>query len=301
MSISFLFLTCLLILPISQPDQRDLQAIHSMRDRLTHSAALSPAFGDGVKERRSGSTLSEPQHLCWGVEGLTWVAKGEGKGSVQREPRSEGDRIIEEYEREKLAKWKRNIGKRYLVVRTVRPAEFYKSPEDLDRSFTIQKEKEGFLIAEVVQNRSGTMNFYQVIFDSGEMGYLSADGNYLEIKALEGSIIPLSRGQGAKRKEQGFPNVSSVKAVDLVKRHLIKMDPMTGERMSIELRMMEAKARFFPNLKWRYEAREIGHNRVRVIQFSEGEESTPILRTWIVDLSTQAVHPENRAAQTLYR
>jgi len=37
---------------------------------LTHSAAPSTAFGGGVKKRRSGSTLSKPQHLCWGVEGL---------------------------------------------------------------------------------------------------------------------------------------------------------------------------------------------------------------------------------------
>jgi hypothetical protein len=37
---------------------------------LTHSAAPSPAFEGGVKKRRSGSTLSKPQHLCWGVEGL---------------------------------------------------------------------------------------------------------------------------------------------------------------------------------------------------------------------------------------
>lgn len=265
MNLSFLFLTCLLILPIFSPDPQAFPAMPSEGDLLTR------------------------------------IAKNEGKGSAQKEPKSEGDRIIEEYEREKLARWKRNIGKRYLIVRTPRPAEFYKSPEDLPRSFTIQKEKEGVLITEVVQNRSGTMNFYQVIFDSGEMGYLSADGNYLEIKTLEGSIIPLSGRPGAKRKDQGSPKVSSVKAVDMVKKHLIKMDPMTGERMSVELRMTEAKKRFFPNLKWRYEAREIGHNRVRVIQFSEGEESTPILRTWIVDLLAQAVQPENQAAQSLYQ
>jgi len=39
---------------------------------LTHSAAPSPAFEGGVKKRRSGSTLSKPQHLSWGVEGLTF-------------------------------------------------------------------------------------------------------------------------------------------------------------------------------------------------------------------------------------
>jgi hypothetical protein len=41
---------------------------------LTHSTAPSPAFEGGVKKRRSGSTLSKPQHLCWEVEGLTFKA-----------------------------------------------------------------------------------------------------------------------------------------------------------------------------------------------------------------------------------
>jgi hypothetical protein len=264
MNIYFLFLPCLLILPFLTPDQSAIQTIHS------------------------------------GKNGLIQIAKGEEKGS-RGESKAYGDRIIEEYEREKLAKFKRNIGKRYLVIKTVRPAEFYKSPEDLDRSFTIQKEKEGFIITEVIQNRSGTMNFYQVIFDSGEMGYLSADGNYLEIKILEGSIIPLTRRASVKEKSSGRPKGSSHKAVELVKNHLIKIDPMTGQRVSVELRMTEAKARFFPNLKWGYEAREIGNNRYRVVQYSEGEEKSSLLRTWIIDLSTLTVHPENRAAQTLYQ
>jgi hypothetical protein len=207
---------------------------------------------------------------------------------------------IEEYEREKLAKLKQNIGKRYLVARTARPAEFYKNPEEQSKSFTIQKEKEGFLITEVVQNRPGTMNFYHVVFDSGETGYLSADGNYLRIKTLEGSIISLSR-TSARGRDLSFSKGSPSKAVELVKKHLIKMNPMSGEKISVESRMAEARTRFFPSLKWRYEAREIGHHRVRVIQFSEGEESWTILRTWVVDVSTHAVQPENQAAQSLYQ
>jgi hypothetical protein len=43
---------------------------------LAHSAAPSPAFKGGVKKRRSESTLSKPQHLCWGVEGLTKLDRG---------------------------------------------------------------------------------------------------------------------------------------------------------------------------------------------------------------------------------
>jgi len=42
-------------------------------NKLTHSAAPSPAFKGGVRKRRSGSPLSKPQNLCWGVEGLTFL------------------------------------------------------------------------------------------------------------------------------------------------------------------------------------------------------------------------------------
>lgn len=139
-----------------------------------------------------------------------------------------------------------------------------------------------------------------MVFDSGQAGYLSADGNYLGIKIREGSIIPLSR-TGAKGKEFGSSKDSSLQAVEQVKNHLIKMNPMSGGRMSVELRMLEKKAKFFPNLKWIYETREFRHNRVRVIQFSEGADSSSILRTWIVELSTQTVQPENQAAQRLYQ
>ncbi len=46
---------------------------------LTHSAAPGPAFEGGVRKRRSGSTLSKPEHLCWGVEGLTLLIRGAGE------------------------------------------------------------------------------------------------------------------------------------------------------------------------------------------------------------------------------
>jgi len=39
--------------------------------RMTRSAAPSPVFEDGVKERGSGLTLSKPRPLGRGVEGLT--------------------------------------------------------------------------------------------------------------------------------------------------------------------------------------------------------------------------------------
>jgi hypothetical protein len=40
---------------------------------FTRSTALSPAFEGGDEKRRSGSTLSNPRHLCRGVQGLTFL------------------------------------------------------------------------------------------------------------------------------------------------------------------------------------------------------------------------------------
>jgi len=39
---------------------------------LTHSTAPIPVLEIGVKKRGSGATLSKPQHLSWGVEGLAF-------------------------------------------------------------------------------------------------------------------------------------------------------------------------------------------------------------------------------------
>lgn len=247
--------------------------------------------------------LMDPSVL-WAMDSekseLIRIAKNE-KRSSQEDPESETDRVIEAYERDKLAKFKRNIGRRYLVVKTVRPVEFHHSPEDLQRTFTVAKEKEGFLITEVIQNYSEKLYFYRVVFDSGQSGYLMADGNYLALKTLEGSIIPLTPKAGFKGKSAGSPKGPALQAVELVKSHLIKIDPMTGQRMTVESRMAETRAKGFPKLKWRYEATEIGNNRCRVIQYAEGEEKSSLLRTWIVDLSTRTVHPENMSAKNLYR
>ncbi len=228
------------------------------------------------------------------------VAKTEKKGSPEAFS-PERDHVIEEYEREKLVKLKRNIGRRYLVVRTVRPVEFHRTPEDLQRTFTLQEEKEGFLITEVIQNQSETVYFYQVVFDSGQAGYLMADGNYLELKTLEGGILPLTRKASARGKRLNDAKGVIPQAVTLVKNHLIRVDPMTGQRATVESRMAKARAKFFPSLTWRYEVQAIDHKRCRVIQYSEGEEKFSLIRTWIIDLSTFTVHPENKAAQTLYR
>ena len=127
------------------------------------------------------------------------MVKNEEKNTkevLNREP----DPAIEEYEKVKLAKLKRNIGRRLLTVKIKPPAEIYVSPEDLERKLSIKREKEGFVILEVVQNRLGTMNFYQVKFDSGQTGYLSADGDYLDIKIREGSFIFVRKGASPKKK-----------------------------------------------------------------------------------------------------
>ncbi len=97
---------------------------------------------------------------------LTLLAKNEGP-SAPGEDRSEDSPLsVQDYEKEKLAGLKRNIGRRLLTVRTLHPAEFYESPDDLGKRVRVKNEKEGFVIVEVVQNQSGTMNFYQVKFDT---------------------------------------------------------------------------------------------------------------------------------------
>jgi hypothetical protein len=67
------------------------------------------------------------------------------------------------------------------------------------------------------------------------------------------------------------------------------------------MRMIEEKERSFPNLKWRYEAKEIGRNKYRVTPYGREGGGPPLIRTWIVDLSTNEVSPENLAAKEMYR
>ncbi|MBS3906703.1 MAG: hypothetical protein KGZ49_06665 [Syntrophaceae bacterium] len=219
----------------------------------------------------------------------------------QGEHRAGREQAIEDYEKEKLAKFKQNIGRRLLAVRTINPAVFYESPDDLERKLNIRREKEGFLIMEVVQNQLGTMNFYQVKFDTGQTGYLSADGNYLQIKIKEGSLISVSRRGSAKKKDLSQSKGLASQAVELVKNHLTLANPVTGAKRSVEKRMMDQKMSSFPNLKWRYEAKEIGNNKHRVTQYAGEGAGPPLIRTWIVDLSTREVKPENLAAKELYR
>jgi len=208
---------------------------------------------------------------------------------------------IEEYEREKLAKLKRNIGRRLMTVPTINPATFYESPDDLERRLRVKREKEIFVIMEVVQNRLGTMNFYRVKFDSGEVGFLGADGNNLEIEIKKGSLLSLSKTATPKKKRLGQSRALASQAMELVKNHPTLTDSATGRKRSVEMRMIEEKERSFPNLKWRYEAKEIGRNKYRVTQYGSEGGGPPLIRTWIVDLSTNEVSPENLGAKEMYR
>jgi hypothetical protein len=74
---------------------------------------------------------------------LAESVKKDQASSEQKETKS--PKAIEDYEKEKLAKYKRNIGKRFLAVRTARPPEFYDSPENLGKKIGA-REKEEFLI-----------------------------------------------------------------------------------------------------------------------------------------------------------
>ena len=228
-------------------------------------------------------------------------AKSNQKSAPEGEPKDEPIKAIEKYEKEKLAKYKRHIGKRFMAIRTARPPEFYESPDDVRKKVST-KEKEEFLVMDVVQNRSGTMNFYKVRLESGKTGYLGADGSNLELRIKDGSIMPMPK-KAAKKKSSRVSSSQkkASRAIELVKRHLIPSDPVSTDKRSIERRMKELKATSFPNLKWRYEAREIGKNKYKVTQYAEGESSRPIARTWTVDLSTTKVMPENPAAKELYR
>ena len=226
--------------------------------------------------------------------------KNEQEKASPEDSKGKPIKAIEDYEKEKLAKMKKNIGKLFMAVRTAHPPEFYESPENLGKKIGV-REKEEFLILEVVQNRSGTMNFYKVRFESGKIGYLSADGNNLEIRIRDGSIMPMTKRVSTKRVSPEAKGKQASKALEMVKHHLIPSDSVSKDKRSVERRMIEVKATSSPNLKWRYGAKEIGNNKYRVTQYAEGESDRPIHRTWIVDLSTGKVRPENVAARELCR
>jgi hypothetical protein len=222
------------------------------------------------------------------------VEKSQGS-SEQKDPKS--TKTIEDFEKEKLAKYKRNIGKKFLAVKTPHPPEFYESPDDLKKKIPI-KEKEEIQIVAVVQNQRGTMNFYKVKMEGGKTGYLNADGNNLEIRTKDGSLLPVTPKLGKKVRPS---RDESSKAITLVKNHLIPSDPVSKDKRSVERRMLELRATSFPKLKWRYEAKKTGKNRYRVRQVVEGKSDRPIVRTWTVDVATRKVTAENQAAKDLYR
>jgi hypothetical protein len=229
------------------------------------------------------------------------LAKNEESSGMKEDSKPGPIPAIEEYEREKLAKLKRNIGRRLMTLPTINPATFYESPDDLERKLRIKREKESFVIREVVQNRLETMNFYRVKFDSGEVGYLSADGNNLEIEIKKGSLISLPKPASRKKRNLRQSKALASQAVKWVKNHPTLADPVTGKKRSVEMRMIQEKERSFPNLKWRYEAKQIGRNKYRITQYAREGGGPPLIRTWIVDLSTDEVIPENLAARQMYR
>jgi hypothetical protein len=138
------------------------------------------------------------------------------------------------------------------------------------------------------------MNFYQVEFDTGQVGYLSADGIYLDIKIKEGSLIPVRKRASTKKSRLSQSKAFSSQAVELVKNH-----PTPGG--SVEKRMVDQKAKSFPYPIWRYEANKVGEKKFRVLQHVEEINAPPFIREWTVDLATREVRPENLAAKEMYR
>jgi hypothetical protein len=229
------------------------------------------------------------------------LAKNEEPAAADEDSKPGPIPAIEEYERQKLAKLKQNVGKQFLTAPAVNPATFYVSPDDLERKLQIKKEKETFVITGVVQNQLGTKNFYRAKFDSGEVGYLWADGNNLELEIKRGSLISLAKKAGPSKKGPSPSKALASQAVELVKNHPTLTDSTTGRKRSVEMRMKEEKERSFPNLKWRYEAKGIGKSRYRITQYAREGGGPPLVRTWIVDLSKDEVIPENLAAKEMYR
>ena len=244
-------------------------------------------------------------HPCLGQhspkESFSLLAKNEEAASANEDSKVMPLKVIEQYEKEKLVKMERNVGSRLMTAPATNPTEFYESPDDLEKKIRVKAEKEGFVIEKVVQNHLGTMNFYRVKFDSGEVGYLGADGNNLEIRIKEGSLISVQKKASTVSRGSSQSKVRSSQAVDLVKHHATLTDPTTGRKRSVEMRMIEERARSLPNLKWRYEAEQIGKNVYRVTQYSREGAGPSLSRTWIVDLSTTEVNPENLAAKEMYR
>ena len=242
---------------------------------------------------------------CFGqhpsIHPLTVLAKDEDSSATREDSKPGPIKAVEEFEKEKLLKLKQNVGKRLMTAPTTNPATFYESPDDLERRLNVTREKETFVILEVVRNRLGTMSFYRVKFDSGEVGYLGADGNNLEIEIKKGSLISLAKTGSPKKKSVSQSKTLASQAVELVKNHPTLTDSATGKKRSVEMRVIEEKERSFPNLKWRYEAKEIGRNRYRVTQQVREGAGPPLIRTWIVDLSTSEVNPENLAAKEMDR
>ena len=242
--------------------------------------------------------------LCFAPVNQRAHASDTARGSTKEDWKAKRDQAIEKFEKEKLVKLKRQIGRKFMAVGVDGPLVFYESADDLEKKIWV-KGKEPIRVVDIVLNHPGTMYFYKVKFESGKMGYLSADGLALEVLIRENRLIPLSRPQPSKQpkpqKAKSLHTVSMAsEAVKMVKNHLTGKDPVTGERKTVEKRMVDAKAGFSPTLKWRYEAKGIGDDRYRVIQFVEGGREPRMTRTWIVDLYSVKVTPENAAAKKLY-
>ena len=273
-----ILMVLIILSSLSATPVHPLADFYLSKSPLTSSTAQCFAFEGGVGKRNSGLAL---------------LAKNE-EGTFGEDSREGPPPAIEKYEKEKLAKMKKNIGRRLLTVKTNNPAEFYESPDDLGRKLRLKREKEGFVIVGVVQNQLGDMNFYRVKFDSGDIGYLTADANHLEIKIKEGSLISVPKKTTTRKTGSNQSKALASQAVELVKNHLTPAG-------SVEKRMEEERAKSFPYPTWRYEAKEIGEKKFRVLQYVEERSAPPFARTWIVDLSTKEIKPENQAAKAIYR
>lgn len=119
------------------------------------------------------------------------------KSPSQGELESQRVEAIEKFEKEKLERMRKNVGKWFIIVKPDAALEFFDDPRSARKKIRV-KEKETFLVLEVLQNDAGDMNFYKTKMDSGRIVYLSADALYLELKVREGSIAAVLKGPGSR-------------------------------------------------------------------------------------------------------
>ena len=90
------------------------------------------------------------------------------------------------------------------------------------------------------------------------------------------------------------------KAIELVKNDPTLLDSGTGKILSVEKRMMDVRESDSANVTWRYETLPTEKSKYRVTRYVDNGRGESFIRSWIVNVSTNEVSPENPTAKKLY-